>query len=108
MRLSESVQATLVEVFQSVFSPGDELYLFGSRLRDELRGGDIDLLVSSSASIEELVASRSRFAGILSRQLEGRKVDIVLYREGAEKQPIHIKAFEEGIRLCQIPFCKVS
>jgi len=84
------------------------LYLFGSRVRDDLRGGDIDLLVRSSANIEELVASRSRFAGILARQLEGRKVDIVLYREGAEKRPIHIRAFEEGIRLCQIPFCKVS
>lgn len=84
------------------------MYFFGSRIRNDLRGGDIDLLIRSSASIEELVASRSRFAGILSRQLKGRKVDIVLYHEGAEKQPIHIKAFEEGIRLCQIPSCKVS
>lgn len=84
------------------------MYLFGSRVCDDLRGGDIDLLIRSSASMEELVVARFRFAGILSRQLEGRKVDIVLYREGAEKRPIHIKAFEEGIRLCQIPFSKVS
>ena len=83
------------------------MYLFGYRVCDEFRGGDIDLLIGSSAGIEELVVSHSRFAGILSRQIEGRKVGIVLYHEGAEKQSIHIKAFEEGKRLCRIPFCEV-
>jgi len=42
MRLSSFQINAIKETFFEVFESG-EIYLFGSRVRDNLRGGDIDL-----------------------------------------------------------------
>ena len=47
MRLAESEQGSIVTAVLA-FDASAEIYLFGSRTKDELRGGDIDLLVVSS------------------------------------------------------------
>jgi predicted nucleotidyltransferase len=108
MRLSESVRDSLTKAFESVFAPEDELYLFGSRVDDSLRGGDIDLLVTSSAAPAELVRRRSRFASLLARSLGDRKIDIVVYRTGSPRASIHDHALAQGVLVCRIPSSKVS
>lgn len=47
MRLSEREKIAIVESICHV-DPSAEIWLFGSRVRDDLKGGDIDLLVISS------------------------------------------------------------
>lgn len=108
MRLSESARDNLTKAFESVFAPGDALYLFGSRVDDSLRGGDIDLLVTSGASAEELIGRRSRFAALLARSLGERKIDIVVYRTESPRLSIHDRALVQGVLLCRIPSSKVS
>lgn len=44
MRLSEKTVKVLQNAFLATFQEG-ELYLFGSRVSDERRGGDIDLYI---------------------------------------------------------------
>ena len=45
MRLSEHDRLAICQVTREVAGIGARVYLFGSRTRDDLRGGDIDLLV---------------------------------------------------------------
>jgi predicted nucleotidyltransferase len=43
MRLSSFEIASIVELVKKHFANNAEVYLFGSRVNDELKGGDIDL-----------------------------------------------------------------
>lgn len=52
-----------------------ELYLFGSRLDDTKKGGDIDLLIISEKKLDFLQISNFRI--LLLRRLGDRKIDIV-------------------------------
>ena len=44
MRLSRDQARTIVTATRELASPGASVRLFGSRLRDDVRGGDIDLM----------------------------------------------------------------
>lgn len=47
MRLTEYEIKTIVESFHRYFKGGD-IYLFGSRVYDNQKGGDIDLYIDTS------------------------------------------------------------
>jgi predicted nucleotidyltransferase len=79
MRLS----AIEIEKIKSVFpelAPGDyELKLFGSRLNDQARGGDIDLLlIVSSQKLEEFRKLKYHFIDALHEKLGERKIDLLI------------------------------
>ncbi|MFC0877816.1 nucleotidyltransferase family protein [Saccharicrinis sp. FJH2] len=52
MRLKPEILTYIRETSQSLF-PGSDIYLFGSRVNDEAKGGDIDLLILSEQKIEK-------------------------------------------------------
>ena len=45
MRLSKKEIQIILRVAKEIYGEGVEVYLFGSRLNDEKKGGDITLLV---------------------------------------------------------------
>ena len=45
MRLSKKEIQIILRVAKEIYGEGVEVYLFGSRLNDEKKGGDINLLV---------------------------------------------------------------
>ena len=51
MRLNPEIKAFIKETAEKLF-PEAEIYLFGSRLNDMERGGDIDLLLLTEKKIE--------------------------------------------------------
>ncbi|MDX8406265.1 MAG: nucleotidyltransferase domain-containing protein [Mariprofundus sp.] len=55
MRLSDGEVKTIVHAVASRFGAQARLYLFGSRLNDALRGGDIDLFVDLPEVDDEMV-----------------------------------------------------
>ncbi|MGD9521843.1 MAG: nucleotidyltransferase domain-containing protein [Tepidiphilus sp.] len=73
--------------------------LFGSRLDDSARGGDVDLLVEVVEPLAEPALLAARIAGRISRLLDGRKVDVVLAAPNLKELPIHHVARREGIVL---------
>lgn len=73
--------------------------LFGSRVDDHARGGDVDLLVELSGPVSDPAPLAARIAGRVSRLMAGRKVDVVLAAPNLEHLPIHDVARREGIPL---------
>ena len=93
MRLSVEDQQAIREVVADT-DPQAEVFLFGSRARDEERGGDIDLLIMS---VEIGRDERRRMKLRLMDRLGERKIDLVVARDA--EQPFVKIALAEGVRL---------
>lgn len=81
---------------------GDSLVsvrLFGSRLDDSAKGGDVDLLVELAQPVENPALQAAQLAAKISRAMDGRKVDVVLSAPNLKRLPIHDVAFAEGALL---------
>ncbi|MDP3431232.1 MAG: hypothetical protein Q8R89_12995 [Desulfomicrobium sp.] len=77
MRLSEHERHIIRTVAEEVFGPDARVMLFGSRVDDAKRGGDIDLFVET-ADISDILAKQIRFAVQLQMRLGEQKIDIVV------------------------------
>ena len=73
--------------------------VFGSRLDDKKRGGDLDLLIETPNSIENPAWLAARLSAKISRLINGRKVDILLSAPNLQQQSIHLQAKKTGVRL---------
>ncbi len=76
MRLTEQQRNIIREAGMRHF--GVAPWLFGSRLNDAERGGDIDLFIPGDWSAEEAVPRRLRFCAELRRRLGDQKIDVVV------------------------------
>lgn len=77
MRLKEYDIQVITEAVRRQFGPEAEVRLFGSRVSDELRGGDIDLYVITTMSGEPLQSARFYAMSEIQRRLGDQKIDIV-------------------------------
>lgn len=75
------------------------VWLFGSRVHDDLRGGDVDLLLELDDAVPEPAQLAARLAAQVSRAMFGRKVDVIVKAPNLLHLPIHSVALAEGIRL---------
>lgn len=102
MRLSPAERHAIEAASQEAFPPGTRVLLFGSRLSDTRRGGDIDLLVEPAQRLapEELVRRRTLFLARLYRLLEERRIDVVVTPgPEADERPVVRTAREQGLEL---------
>jgi predicted nucleotidyltransferase len=99
VRLSPEQVQSIREVAAEIFGPEAQVWLFGSRVDDNLRGGDVDLLVESPEPVEDSVWKQALFAAQLERRFDGRKVDVLLRAPNLLVQPIHESARRTGVRL---------
>jgi len=78
--------------------------LFGPRVDDSRRGGDIDLLAElpGSLSADDAVDRRTRFTARLYRLLEERRIDVVLTQQGcADPRAVVAAARQHGVELAR-------
>ena len=99
MRLSEEHRAIIREEVARAFGPEAEVLLFGSRVDDTARGGDVDLLVRVPHPVENSTMAAVRLATRLERRFDGRRVDVLLLTPDTPRQPIHDIAERTGVRL---------
>lgn len=96
MRLTdEQIEA----IRQSARQIGGELArvrVFGSRLDDSARGGDLDLMLELPDSVDNPALMAAQLAARASRALHGRKVDVLISAPNLMRLPIHDIAFQEG------------
>lgn len=99
MRLSPHYAQRIVDEARAVFGPQVQVRLFGSRVDDRARGGDIDLLVSVAHPIERPALLASRLGARLQAALGEQRIDVVLEAPNLPLLPIHRVAHERGILL---------
>lgn len=98
MRLTAEEVAAIKAAAAEAFGPNAVVRLFGSRVRDDLRGGDIDLHVEADPVADEW-CSRGRFEDVLFARIDRRKVDLVISRRGGTPRGFERIAYRDGIVL---------
>lgn len=99
MRLTPSQIAAIREGTAQLAGDAARVWLFGSRVRDDARGGDVDLLLELDVPVAEPAQLAARLAARVSRAMYGRKVDVVVKAPNLLHLPIHSIALAEGTRL---------
>jgi predicted nucleotidyltransferase len=99
MRLSAQSQTIIHQAVVKRFGNQAQVRLFGSRLDDAAKGGDIDLHVRVQGEVDNPIWEASLLAAQLQRQLDGRKVDVRLQVEMQNTLPVDTVALSEGILL---------
>lgn len=99
MRLSPNHIYAIKESVASLCGQDAHIVLFGSRVDDSERGGDVDLLISMKQAPDNFAFTASLFAAKIERALGGRRVDVVLRTQDSPEQPIHEIAMRSGITL---------
>ncbi len=93
MRLHELEKRVIVNAIKRIDSES-KIFLFGSRVDDTRKGGDIDLLIlTEKISYDDKLAIKKEFF----YKLEEQKIDIVISRDGEE--PFVKMIFEQGVEL---------
>ncbi|MGB3961449.1 MAG: nucleotidyltransferase domain-containing protein, partial [Sulfurimonas sp.] len=75
MRLSAKYKEVILKYFNQFFKNG-EIYLFGSRVDDTKKGGDIDLYLVLQEHTN-LFEKKIKFLSRIKRELGEQKIDIV-------------------------------
>lgn len=96
MRLTETQQRTITETVHRELGENVTIRLFGSRLDDTAKGGDVDLLIESPQPINNPAEVAARISAKLIRALGGRKVDVLLSANNLTQLPIHRIAHDQG------------
>lgn len=96
MRLTPTEQQVIREASLRYF--GVRPRLFGSRVDDHKRGGDIDLYIEAPVSPQQGVEARLHMVADIWKELGERKIDVVV-NAGGESLPIYEVAQREGILL---------
>ena len=99
MRISEQQAQSIRQIVRETAGVAARVRLFGSRLDDAARGGDLDLLVEIPSSVDRPAALAARLSARISRAMDGRSVDVVLLAPNLRRLPIHDLALREGVTL---------
>ena len=76
MRLSKREIEAILQVAEDIYGTDVKVYLFGSRVDDSRRGGDIDLLVRTTSEKKGILA-RVRMAARIKSLIGDQKIDII-------------------------------
>jgi len=96
MRLSEDEQYKIKQAFSEVFEHG-RIYLFGSRVDDSQKGGDIDLYLDLEKNFKDVRYKKNSFLIKLDDYLGEQKIDVIISKD--KTRLIEQEALKWGIEL---------
>lgn len=99
MRLTDSQRTAIREEVRRHFGADARALLFGSRARDDLRGGDIDVYIEADMGAEEAIMRELKLYAALQRRLGEQRIDLVVHRVGSPLRAIDREARDMGIPL---------
>ncbi|MBP7729959.1 MAG: nucleotidyltransferase domain-containing protein [Alphaproteobacteria bacterium] len=100
MRLTTMEQDVISNSFRQCFGEGDHLWLFGSRINDQKRGGDIDLYVETHLDSAQAIRSKFSFLSVVKDKIGDQRIDIILNILSLGSSQLICKiARSEGIQL---------
>lgn len=99
MRLTPEQIANIRALTRQIAGESAHVWLFGSRVRDDALGGDVDLMLELSSPVLEPAQLSANLAARVSRSMFGRKVDVLIKAPNLLHLPIHDVALAQGVRL---------
>ena len=101
MRLTPQQQSTIRTAVAETFGENATIWLFGSRVDDNKRGGDIDLLIETKElDVTKIVRSELAFLTKLQMKLGEQRIDVLVdYPSRKYTPPIFTIAKQTGIQL---------
>ena len=99
MRLDDKTRKIIKSEVASQFGAEAIVRLFGSRVDDTQRGGDIDLLIDPIHPLAHRIQAECCLSARLYIKLGGRKVDVLIKDPLKPLLPIHEQALRNGIIL---------
>ncbi|SFV70691.1 hypothetical protein MNB_SM-5-505 [hydrothermal vent metagenome] len=94
MRLTPTEIEMIKKTFYEVFGDG-KIYLFGSRVDDSLKGGDIDLFIDTITTNK--LQKKIEFLSALKQRIGDQKIDVVISKDYTRL--IEREALAKGIEL---------
>lgn len=99
MRLTTDQIQLIKNTALSVLGGSARVILFGSRVDDAAKGGDVDLMIEVPEALTEPALMSARIASRISRAMQGRRVDVLLKAPNLIELPIHSIAARKGVLL---------
>lgn len=96
MRLSLFEVETIVKLKNEIFGEDAKIYLFGSRVDDFQKGGDIDLYIAADDT-DDLFKKKIEFLSLAHQNLGEQKIDIIFAKD--PHRAVEIEAKTKGIEL---------
>lgn len=100
MRLSQEQIASILEVVKQLAGEDATVYLFGSRLNDRAKGGDVDLLIETGKPLTLL--DRTRIKMYLEKKLS-LPGDVITENRNDIPAPFHRIARSQAVPLERTP-----
>lgn len=99
MRLSTFEIEFIKDLAIQHFGTGTSVYLFGSRIDNTKKGGDIDLFIQNSNNKELTIKNKLHFLTDLVMKIGEQKIDVVLDQPN-KVEPNFLKTiYQTGIKL---------
>ncbi|MEB3198158.1 MAG: nucleotidyltransferase domain-containing protein [Candidatus Sericytochromatia bacterium] len=99
MRLTSEQIEKIRGVADAVLGPEARVTLFGSRVDDARRGGDIDLLFETDARVEQRAEVICLLHARLLKALGDRRIDVLLRDANTPPAAVFEVAHRTGVRL---------
>lgn len=96
MRLTDDQSQAIKQLAHQIAGERAQVRVFGSRLDDNARGGDLDLMLELPEPVANPALMAAQFSARVSRLMHGRKVDVLIAAPNLMRLPIHDVAFREG------------
>lgn len=98
MRLQPREIEAIRTAVREVFGATATIRLFGSRVRDDLKGGDVDLFVEVEPG-QASIANEQRLRDRIAPAIDDLRTDIILHERGTDFTPIEQIALRDGLLL---------
>jgi predicted nucleotidyltransferase len=99
MRLSYQTQHIIRDTVREIFGSEANVKLFGSRINDDAKGGDIDLLVELPTITSEVERKTMQLTARLQLRIGDQPIDILVLDPSTPRHAIHEQASITGISL---------
>ena len=105
MRLTKTEITMIKKAFHETFEDG-KIYLFGSRVDDSVRGGDIDLYLVPKVKFDNEQQRKIKFLIKLDEYIGEQKIDVVIAKD--KNRLIEQEALKYGVELMNAKELKVQ
>jgi len=96
MRLTPAQIDTIKTTVRNVLGEGVQVWLYGSRVYDQCKGGDVDLLIESTQKVSLMIRARIKYQIETDLQLP---VDILMVQTGQSASAFETIARSRAIAL---------